>query len=129
MSNMQVEADLTAIELMRQTLSSSQFFRETPVYDEDNYDPGYLDEFEAAEKTAEETAIESAMEAKITAINGYLGRVEGEDITLAVYWLVSTLASRLASARMMLLKQKLGHFPDTGEMMADLDEDEMGALE
>ena len=69
------------------------------------------------------------MEAKITAINNYLGKVEGEDITLAVYWLVSTLASRLASARMMLLKQKLGHFPDTGEMMADLDEDEMGALE
>lgn len=122
---LQKEAELTSVELMRQVMAASQFFRDHPVYDEDNYDPDY----EAKDEAMGEAQAEAMVEGSIEAVNAYLGRVDGEDITLAVHTLVHGLAKRALVLLMFHLMHKLGHFPSREEMEAELDSDEWAALD
>ncbi len=123
MSNMENEADLTAIELMRQILPRSQFFREYAPYDDDA-DP---DEYAAADAALEESQADAALTAQVQAVNAYLDRF-GND-TLAVHLLATALAKKAVVLLMRELQHKLGHLPSTEEMTAELDEWEMGYLE
>ncbi len=127
MSNMENEADLTAIELMRQILPRSQFFREYAIYSDDA-DP---DEYAAADAALEQAQAEAALVAQFSAVNAYLDRFGGgtKSDTLAMHALVTSLAKKAVVFLMQTLHQKLGRLPTTEEMTAELDEWEMGNLE
>jgi hypothetical protein len=125
---MEDEAELTSVELMRQTMAGSQFFRDHPDYDEENYDPGYGDEYEAADAAMEEAATEAMVKGRAEAVNSYLDRY-GQDVTLAVHTLVNELANRATVLLMFYLQNKLGHLPTAEEMAAELDSDEWATLD
>jgi hypothetical protein len=116
---MEHEASLTAIELMRQILPRSQFFRE--------YAPE--DAGDAADEALAEAQAEAARAAQADAISAYLGRVEGEDITEAVHLLATALASKAVICLMQSLYHKTGRMPSAQEMTAELDQWEMSNLE